>query len=245
MQNFIEFGNQKINYTIVRSNRKTVGISLSISYGVKVAAPRKISDKQIAEVVNSKAAWIIEKLSYLESIKSEVPQMKFIDGEKFSVLGKEYTLKVNINPAISLASVSTSDKYLIVSLPQNVCDSILDSKANLIRSHIINWYKNLAREVVSQRIDFFAKKLDVKPSNLIIKDLKSIWGSCTGRNAININWKIIIAPLDIVDYLVVHELTHIKIKNHSKHFWGMAESILPNYKECSKWLKINGHKLSF
>lgn len=241
MQSFIEVENQKINYTTVRSNRKTIGISLSLSYGVKVSAPRKVSDKQIAEVLKGKAAWIIEKLSYLENIKSEMPQIKFTDGEKLSVLGREYALKINTSPVINSASVSISDNYLLVSLPQN----IPDRKPELIRSYVINWYKNFAKEVVSERINLYAKKLDVIPSNLLIKDLKSIWGSCTGKNAINISWKIIMAPLDIVDYLIVHELTHIKIKNHSKNFWNLAESILPNYKECSKWLKINGHKLSF
>lgn len=245
MQSFIEIGNQKINYTTVRSNRKTIGISLSLSHGVKVAAPRRVSDKQIAEVLKGKAAWIIEKLFYLENIKSEMPQIKFTDGEKFSVLGRDYTLKINTSPVINLASVSISDNHLLVSLPQNICNNVPDRKPELIRSHIINWYKNFAKEVVSERINFYAKKLDVIPSNLLIKDLKSIWGSCTGKNTINISWKIIMAPLEIVDYLIVHELTHIKIKNHSKNFWNMAESILPNYKECSKWLKINGHKLSF
>lgn len=245
MQNFIEFENKRINYAIVRSNRKTIGISLSLSYGVKVSAPLRISDKHIAEVVNGKAAWILEKLSYLENVKAEVPQMKFNDGEKFSVLGKEYALKTNISPTVEIASVAVSDNFLVVSLPQNICESIPNSLTDIIRNHIINWYKNIAKEVVSERINFFAKNMEVLPTNLIIKDLKSIWGSCTAKNTININWKIIMAPLDIVDYLIVHELTHIKVKNHSKHFWKMAGSILPNYKECSAWLKVNGHKLNF
>lgn len=241
MQNYIEVENQKINYTVVRSSRKTIGISLSLNYGVKVAVPRKVSDKKIAEVVNEKATWILEKLSYLENIKSEVPKMEFIDGERLTVLGKEYALKINMSSLTTLAFVTLSSNYLVVHLPQNICINASD----LVRKHIVDWYKSYAKEVVSERIRFFSKTMDVLPTNLIIKDLKSIWGSCTSKNTININWKIIMAPLEIVDYLVVHELTHIKIKNHSIHFWNMAESILPNYKACSKWLKQNGHKLTF
>lgn len=243
MQNLIEVENQKIYYTIARSSRKTIGISISPNYGVKVSAPRIVSDKQIADVLRSKSSWIIEKLFYLETIKSEVPLRKFIDGEMFSVLGKEYPLKTIIQPQMT-SSVSISDNCLLVSLPQNTYNDNSENRTRLIQNLIVNWYKQFTLEVVSERISFFSKKLDVLPSNLIIKDLKSIWGSCTGKNVININWKIIMAPINIVDYLVVHELTHIKIKNHSKHFWGLAESILPNYKECSKWLKKNGHKLS-
>lgn len=245
MQNYIEVGNQKINYTTVRSNRKTIGISLSLNYGLKVSAPRKVSDKQIKEVLKEKAAWIEKKLSYLENIKSEIPQKKFTDGDKFSVLGKEYALKINTSHTIKSVSVSITDNYLLVVLPQNINQNIPYNSPELIRSYIINWYKNFASEIVSERINLYAKKMNVIPSNLFIKDLKSIWGSCTGKNSINISWKIVMAPLEIVDYLIVHELTHIKIKNHSKNFWNMAESILPNYKECSKWLKLNGHKLSF
>ena len=241
MENFIEIGNQKINYTIVRSRRKTIGISVSLKDGVKISVPQKISNKQITEVVNEKAAWILEKLSYLESIKSQIPKLQFTDGEKLLVLGKEHTLKINTSSSVKFASVILSGNYLIVNLPQNTTDSL----SNLVRKHIIGWYKNYAKEVVSERINHFAPKMEVKPTNLIIKDLKSIWGSCTPKNVININWKIIMAPLDIVDYLVVHELTHIKVKNHSKQFWKMAESIYPNFKTCSKWLKQNGHKLTF
>ncbi len=243
MKNYIETEKQKIYYSIVRSNRKTIGISISQSHGVKISAPRIVSDRQIAEVVRNKSSWIIEKLSHFEIIKSEVPQRKFTDGEMFLILGKEYPLKIVTHPEMT-SSVDISNNCLVVSLSQNICENNSENKTELIRNLIVNWYKKITMEVVSQRINFFSEKLDVTPSNLIIKELKSIWGSCTGKNTININWKIIMAPMSIVDYLVVHELTHIKIKNHSKHFWKLAESILPNYKECSKWLKDNGHKLS-
>ncbi|HPU41257.1 MAG TPA: SprT family zinc-dependent metalloprotease [Acetivibrio clariflavus] len=241
MQNFIEIGNKKINYTIVKSSRKTIGISVSLKDGVKVSAPKKIGKKQISEIVNAKAAWILKKLSYFENIKAEIPELKFTEGEKFLVLGKEYRLKINKSSSVNSAYIMLSGNYLIVNLPENITGSLSDS----VRIYITDWYKNYAKEVVSERINYFAKKMDVKPTDIIIKDLKSIWGSCTPKNTININWKIIMAPLDIVDYLVVHELTHIKIKNHSKQFWNMAESIYPNYKACSKWLKQNGHKLTF
>lgn len=241
MQNIIEIGNRKINYTITRSNRRTIGISVSLKHGVRISAPKRISDKQIAEVVNEKADWILNKLSYLESIKSEVPKINFTDGEKFSVLGKEYTLKINVSPPMSSSSVTLSDNLIIVNLTEDNACNLSDS----VRKHLIDWYKNYAKVIVAQRIEHFSKLMNVVPRNLVIKELKSIWGSCTPKNTININWKIIMAPLEIVDYLVVHELTHIKIKNHSKQFWQMAESIYPNVKTCSKWLKQNGHKLTF
>ncbi|NLL05101.1 MAG: M48 family metallopeptidase [Clostridiaceae bacterium] len=240
MQNYIEVENKKINYTVVRSSRKTIGISISLNYGVKVTAPKKVSDKKIAEVVNEKALWILEKLSYLENIRSEVPKLGFSDGEKLKVLGKEYTLKIIKTSLATTVFVSLSSNFLIVHLPQNIYVDV----SELVKKHIVDWYKSYAKEVVSKRINFYAKIMGVIPNNLIVKDLKSIWGSCTSKNTININWKIIMAPLEIVDYLVVHELTHIKIKNHSTHFWEMAESILPDCKTYSNWLKRNGHKLT-
>lgn len=243
MKNYIETENQKIYYSIVRSNRKTIGISVSQSQGVKITAPRFVSDKQIAEVVRSKSNWIIEKLSHFEVMKSEMPQRKFTDGEIFFVLGKEYPLKI-VTSLETTSSVDISDNNLVVSLPKNFYDNASETRAQLIRNLLINWYKKFTLEVVTQRINFFSEKLQVTPLKVIIKDLKTIWGSCTGKNVININWKIIMAPMNIVDYLVVHELSHIKIKNHSKQFWNLAQSILPNYKECSKWLKDNGHKLN-
>lgn len=241
MQNVIEIGSKKINYTVTRSNRKTIGISVSLKYGVRVLAPKKISDKQIVQAVNEKAAWILKKLSYFEQIKSEIPELNFIDGEKITLLGKKYTLKVNVSSSITASSVKLSDNSVIVNLPENTTGSLSDS----VRKQLIVWYKEYTKEVVSERVEYFSKIMDVIPSKLVIKDLKSIWGSCTSKNVININWKIIMAPLAVVDYLVVHELTHIKIKNHSKQFWNMAESIYPNCKACSKWLKQNGHKLTF
>ena len=241
MQNTIEIGSKKINYTVTKSSRKTIGISVSLKYGVRILAPKKVSDRQIAQAVNEKAAWILKKLSYFEQIKSEIPELNFIDGEKITLLGKKYTLRVNVSPSLTDSSVKLSGNSIIVSLPEDATGSLSDS----VRKHLIDWCKEYTKEIVSERVEHFSKIMDVIPAKLVIKDLKSIWGSCTSRNVININWKIIMAPMAVVDYLVVHELTHIKIKNHSKQFWKMAESIYPNCKACSEWLKQNGHKLTF
>jgi hypothetical protein len=111
------------------------------------------------------------------------------------------------------------------------------------RGIFIRWYQKEAKERISDRSIFFRDRLSLHPKGIKITNAKHRWGSCTRSDLLCFSWRIIMAPLPVIDYVLVHELVHIKEKNHSKRFWGYLESILPDYRKRRRWLKENGHLL--
>ena len=105
------------------------------------------------------------------------------------------------------------------------------------------WYKNKFKEVAVPRLFYFAKKHNLQVNQVRIKEQRTLWGSCSSRNNINLNFLLIMAPLKVIDYVIIHELVHTIHKNHSANFWSAVETIMPNYKEAKHWLKENGYKL--
>lgn len=231
-----------IEYTLIRRKRKSIGITISPEKGVQVSAPSWVGKAQIEEILKQKAHWIYKKLQLIEDMKSQKAERKFISGEVFPLLGKDLNLEVLYKAGTKNTTVVPGVERLFVVLPSGLSD---DKQEARIREALTGWFMEQAASIIRKRMDIYADRLNVKPAKLLLKSQKTRWGSCTRDNKININWKIVSAPLDIVDYLVVHELAHIRVKNHSKTYWELVESILPDYRERRKWLKANGHRLGF
>jgi predicted metal-dependent hydrolase len=236
----INLDGKTIQYTLSRSNRKTIGIIISKDLRVTVKAPNKVSLKQMEDVVRQKAHWIIRKLTEIETAARETPHREYSSGEKLLFLGQEYVLKVLDGDTGLALKVYISSKEMCVSIPYLLSD---EAKARKVRGLLLNWYLEKVALLFKQRVEIYDKLLNVHPAKIAIKDIKTRWGSASYKRNINLNWRLVMAPLNVVDYVVVHELCHLKEMNHSKAFWSHVESILPDYKEYRRWLKENGHKL--
>lgn len=236
---FIETSNNQITYTVVKTKRKTIGITIDMNGEVKVSAPLRISEKQIKEVVQKKADWIIIKVNEVRERNSNTVCREFISGEKFLYLGKEYTLEI-VEKDLGQAEVFMQEDTIAVYISQGMSE---ESRKQTIKEALVKWYRQRFAEVVKDRIEKYSLQLKVAPCKVVIKDQKIRWGSCSKKGNINLNWRLIMAPLHVIDYVVVHELCHLKVMNHSKDFWNLVESILPNYHESRKWLKVNGNRL--
>jgi len=114
----------------------------------------------------------------------------------------------------------------------------------LIRDEVIQWYRNHADQKIRERVKKYQKQIGEEPNSIKVKKQKKRWGSCSSKRNLNFNWKLIMAPMSVVDYLVVHELSHLKYPNHSKEFWQLVEAVIPNYEEKQEWLRVNGRKLN-
>lgn len=237
---FLEFNKRRLNYTVVRSNRKTIGISVKIDGNVKISAPLYIGEEEIREIVKEKAGWIYKKLIEIDAIKLNTISKEFRSGEKYFYIGKEYILKV-INKNQDMAWATLLDDYIFIYIPYGLA---FENQKQLIKETLIKWYKERFSEIAKERIYKYSKDLDVKPINVAIRDQKTRWGSCSSKGNINLNWRLIMAPIDIIDYVIVHELCHLVHMNHSSDFWDLVGYVVPDYKERKKWLKENGYKLN-
>ena len=117
------------------------------------------------------------------------------------------------------------------------------SDQELIHSSLKKWYKKKFREVAIPRLTYFADQYNLSVNQVRIKEQKTLWGSCSSRNNINLNYLLIMAPMNVIDYVIIHELAHTIHRNHSSHFWKTVESMMPNFKEAKTWLKDYGYKL--
>ena len=111
------------------------------------------------------------------------------------------------------------------------------------RDIFTRWYKQQARKIIARRTEYYSSIFGYKYNKITIRNQQTRWGSCSGRNNLNFNWRLIMAPLNVIDYVVVHELSHIEEKNHSRRFWDKVSNVMPDYKNHRNWLKENGHSL--
>lgn len=240
MQTEINFKGQCIPYTIERRKRKTIGISVTADRGVRVAAPLWVTPAQIQEVVLSRAEWIVKKRDLLQERKQQASPCSFTEGALLLYRGSSYPLHIQRIPGSSRVAFRMEGNRFLAAVPEGLP---AEFEASSLRSIAVDWYKVQAQTLVRDRIGFYAERMGVAPSKVAVREQKTLWGSCSGKDSININWRLIMAPLSILDYVLVHELAHIRQKNHSKAFWSLVATVLPDYSERSHWLKENGVKL--
>jgi len=229
------YGNRRIPYTLTFSpRRKTVKVSVSAADGVEVVAPAGTAPEIVARTVESRAKWVVQQLLELKDVQAH-PAKEYVNGESFPYLGRAYRLAIHPEPARRYAIVGIEGDELSVRLK--------DADPSLVRKAVLAWYRRQAKQVIEQRIAYFAPKLRVQPSRLTIKDQKLRWGSCTKTNGIIINYRAVMAPIHVLDYIVVHELCHVMEKSHTARFWRLVADLLPDYEARKKWLLENGTKL--
>lgn len=227
----------RIDFELVRMDRKTLGIHIEDDGQVLVKAPRHLKRDQIAAMVLSKAGWIREKAGDAARINALKIVHRFAQGEPFLYLGKSYPLHIQYDANVRRVCVSLSAGRFLIQTP------VVDQKT--MEAAVLLWYRENALKLVRQRAEFYGPVLGEMPEKILIREQKSRWGSCNIRRELRLNWKLIMAPPKILDYVVVHELCHLKEMNHSARFWSLVEGLCPEYKECRKWLKDYGALLTF
>lgn len=225
---------ENIDYSIIRSNRKTISISILPNKEVIVRAPHQISDKTLQDLLTTKKKWIDAKLKELPPPK-EPSKDTYNDGDRILYRGKEYKIKVVSDSSLRKSDIILKEDELWVFKKNN--------ETKETKELLINWYKQQARNLVQTRMNYYNQIINKPIGKVRIKNQKSRWGSCSSKGNLNFNWRIILMPDDMCDYIIVHELCHLKYMNHSKMFWSSVESILPDYKERQRWIKENTTKL--
>jgi predicted metal-dependent hydrolase len=227
-----------IHYQVRYSpHRRTIQIKIEKPGKVIVTAPASISDKELMEAVWKKSRWVTSKLTQMQSAQMQFLSQNLASGESVFYLGQNYQLDLQV-------SRSRSNPEITVGLEQFhvVCQS---DSPDYLRALIITWYRERAADKIEERIRFYAPKLGVMPKAVRIKDHKQRWGSCTSSGNLYFNWRCILAPETIVDYIVVHELCHLLVLNHSPGFWSLVGKIMPDYASRRKWLRENSIRLDF
>lgn len=222
------------NIIIKRTNRKkTVSFRIK-NQEVIISVPKFLSDNEINNLVEIKIKWIKNKLA-LEKLNNVSIKRKYENGDIFLYLGSEYSLKIKKSYR---DNIYIKDKNLIVEA-KNVLFT------NNIKNNIKNWYISESKKYLTKTNSYYEILIGVKSNKLLFGQYKSKWGSCNSKKTISYDWRIIMAPFEVIHYLIIHELCHIKFPNHSIYFWKYVEKYMINYKIQKKWLKNNSNKLIF
>jgi len=230
-----------IPYTIRRS-KKARRVSLSVSHRkVEVVAPIRVADKKLHKFINDNRQWVykkhIENLERTKGLPKPLPE-HFVSGHMVMYQGRHIPLRVEV--ADEIIPVITCGDELCVLIPRhNKQDMGPEDLEEMAGQMVTDWLKQRAEELVVGFADHNSKKFGLHPTKIRIRTQKHRWGSCSAKDVININWQLVFFPEEIMEYVVVHEICHIKHKNHSKSFWKLVEAHLPNYKEHYNWLKKN------
>jgi predicted metal-dependent hydrolase len=215
---------------LIHSRRKTLALIVQRDGSLTVRAPMRMSASNIEEFVQSHAEWIQEKQAHAKAAPPP-PKKDYVDGETFLFLGREYPLLIVLHQRSALTFTSSSFHLSKSSLPN-------------ARQVFIRWYKAQALGLISERIAFHGNKSKFPWQKIRITSARTRWGSCSTNGTLSFSWRLALAPPDVIDYVVVHEMVHTRIRNHSAKFWNRVAEILPEYKRYVTWLKKNGRFLT-
>jgi predicted metal-dependent hydrolase len=223
-----------ITYTVKRSRKrqKTISLQVNVNSGLIVSAPYFTPSEEIDRFVREKQKWISKTLRKHTEDAVKNKAKEYNTGEHFFYLGQSYPLEVFFEPFENAGLVFWNNRFY------------LNARGNkdLRKNYFVSWYKKKAYDFINQRVDFFSRMLKLQQENIRITSAKSRWGSCSEDNDLAFSFRLIMAPPDIIDYVIVHELSHIKEKNHSPRFWKRVEAVIPDYKTHRRWLKDNHHQ---
>ena len=216
-----------VDIAILKSNRKTVSIYIERDGTVSARVPEMLSDVEIKEILVAKEYQIFKNLAEWEQLNERAVDREYVSGQSFLYLGRNYRLKI------------VEGKLGEIEFKNN---SFLIGKEETIEAKelFVKFYKKKLSIKILPIIERYKPLLGVNPKKVKVMELQNRWASCTKLGSVNFHWKCAMAPIDVLHYIVVHELAHLIHNNHSKAFWNEVDKVLPEYEKQINWLKVNG-----
>jgi predicted metal-dependent hydrolase len=222
-----------VPYTIRRSDRARHARILVGGDGVEVVVPRRFPQREIHPFVEEKRPWIERTLRRMRESESEFPPPRLEDGGELPYLGERLALRVREEASRTRAHVARRGGELRVAL----------APAGSLTAALEGWYRRRAREEVGARLDAAVARAGTTYSGLQIRGQRTRWASCSSSGAMSFNWRLLLAPAEILDYVVEHEVVHLEVHDHSRRFWRLLASRSPAWREHERWLRRHGHTL--
>ena len=223
----VELAGRKVAYQLTRSSRaKWARLEIQLHRGVRVVLPESAPESDAEKLLRSKSSWLLRNLARFERLQKIVPNRRFVTGERLPLLDEELTLDVTPGAA----SVERRGSTLAVS-------------ATRVRSVLEDWYVAQAEREFTRRVTEVATRFGIAIKRVRVSRARSRWGTCSRTGSISLNWRLMLAPSVILDYLIAHELAHVNHPNHSSKFWERVAEIHPAYAESERWLRKNGRSL--
>jgi predicted metal-dependent hydrolase len=231
----INLGSSTVEYQVELGKRTSTKVQVHYPGYLVIKAPKGTDASSIESMILKNKDAILRSLEKYASLAEPVRAKSFRDDESFMYLGTPYSLAVSEKPSLSKPEVRIERGVMTVSSP--------DASSDAVRSAIEKFYARECKLIVKKRIAHYQPRFKQKPKSVDVIDSSEKWGSCNYMKMLSFNWRLSMAPLPVIDYLVVHEMSHMDHMNHSKSFWTSVGKIMPDYKESIRWLEINAQGL--
>jgi len=203
---------------------------------VEVVVPRRMALRHVEPFVAEKQPWIERTLRRYETARIDAPRPLLVDGGSVPYLGERLELDVRVEPWRTRPHVARRADWLTVKVARADRRAVADA--------LERWYKKRAREEIAPRLDAATERAGTTWTRLSIRGQRTRWASCSQDGAMSFNWRLLLAPAEILDYVVEHEVAHLEVLDHSQRFWRLLGSRVPDYRVHERWLKHNGHTLA-
>jgi len=237
----VQYGRTTIDYDIQRSSkRKTVALTIDPIKGVILTAPADIGVERLDKIVKDKAQWIVNRLRHVAEGEPPSNAKEFVSGESFAYLGRNYRLRVLGSEPPEPARLAAG--WLIVAVHPAASER---ERNQALAASVRRWYLDRAQTRLHARAGFWAESAGLVVSEVKVKDQQKRWGSCDGKGVLRFNWRIIQAPMRLIDYVVAHEVVHLEHADHTKAFWARLGVIMPDYERRKEDLRRLGGRLAW
>ena len=220
-----------VDITVKKSKRKTVSIFVERDGSVSALVPSNLSDDEIATILKAKEYQIHRNLAQWLQLNERHITREYVNGQSFLYLGRNYRLKLVDD---KLGELKFSKGYFLLS----------KNELSSAEQYFIDFYRNKLKEKIKPLINRYKEQLGVSPNDVKVMELKNRWASCSAKGNVNFHWKCAMAPMDVLQYIIVHELAHLIHLNHTTEFWNEVDKVLPKHEEQMNWLKLNGVGMS-
>jgi len=225
-----------IECSVIRSRRKTADIVVERDGAVVMRAPEDVSEEDLREVISRKARWIHTARAEWEALNSARTDRPFLAGSGFLYLGKTYRLKIikSYDPQVRL----TQGQFVL-------SEWVLNRGEAAARKAFRDFYSRRGEAVIPDRMENLAFRIGVEPGPVTVKELGYHWASCGAGGSLNFHWKLLMAPVRVLDYVIAHELCHLRHRDHTSAFWNEVDKAMPDYRERKDWLREFGARMDF
>lgn len=233
----IDLKGRMIPYTIARSRRRSLAATVTAGGALAIKAPYLLPDFLVRRFLHSKAAWIINKVEERQRIQQTSESVRYENGELIHFFDKMVLIMVTESDQTKRTRLYYIDNTFQIILKPGLAPS---KRQKEIKESIHNWYRKNIKDELERRVNHYAQIMNASFNNIYVKDVSSHWGSCSIRRNLNFNYRLAMIPVELADYVIIHELCHLTEMNHSADFWNLVGKYLPDYKlKRSRLKKLN------
>ncbi len=227
----IKIEDEIIECKLIKSDRKSIAIEITRDGEVLIRVPKKMKEQDLGRIIKSRQRWIYVRV--MAARERQPVSNLYVTGRKLLFLGQQIELQVEYQ----------NKRERVFQLGDKLHVWIMEEHKEQIPRMIEQWYRHQARIILRNLTDKYANMMNLSVNQIFIKDQKTRWGSCSAKHNLNYNYRLVMAPEPVIEYVVIHELCHLIHMNHSVDFWHEVEKVQPEYKKYRKWLKEHQYDL--